>query len=89
MIFFLQKTNFGGGQFFFGFLTNTDPSMIFYYSHFSYQVQTVFVNILDIDTIQAEPWWKTFHQSAIIAVSSPHTHKSWELNKLQIMQETI
>ena len=22
---FLQKTNFGGGQFFFGFLTNTDP----------------------------------------------------------------
>ena len=24
---FLQKTNFGGGQFFFGFLTNTDPGL--------------------------------------------------------------
>ena len=25
---FLQKTNFGGGQFFFGFLTNTDPRLL-------------------------------------------------------------
>ena len=25
---FLQKTNFGGGQFFFGFLTNTDPKNV-------------------------------------------------------------